>query len=74
MLLTNGTIRTIDNNEIAHYNALNVVLRQRFQFRAEFFNLFNTPSYGNPGASLGTASFGSVTGAQTTAVARFNSR
>ena len=30
-------------------------------FRAEFFNAFNTPQFGNPGSSLGTASFGRLT-------------
>jgi hypothetical protein len=30
-------------------------------FRAEFFNAFNTPQFSNPGAVLGTGSFGRVT-------------
>ena len=30
-------------------------------FRAEFFNAFNTPQFGNPGGTLGTAVFGRVT-------------
>jgi hypothetical protein len=30
------------------------------QFRAEFFNLFNTPQFGSPGQVLGTAQFGVV--------------
>jgi hypothetical protein len=32
------------------------------QFRSEFFNAFNRPQFANPGASLGTGSFGKVTG------------
>src|SRR5262249_3688346 len=32
------------------------------QFRTEMFNAFNTPQFSNPGASLGTGSFGRVTG------------
>ena len=32
------------------------------QFRSEMFNAFNTPQFSNPGASLGTGSFGRVTG------------
>jgi hypothetical protein len=32
------------------------------QFRTEFFNAFNTPEFANPGASLGTGTFGKVTG------------
>ena len=33
----------------------------RLQLRAEIFNIFNTPSFGNPSAALGNAGFGSVT-------------
>ena len=33
--------------------------RYRLQFRAELFNAFNTPNFGNPGTSLGSANFGS---------------
>ena len=31
-------------------------------FRTELFNAFNTPQFGNPGGSLGTGTFGRVTG------------
>ena len=31
------------------------------QFRAEMFNATNHPNWSNPGATLGTASFGIVT-------------
>ncbi len=31
-------------------------------FRAELFNTFNTPQFNNPGGSLGTGTFGRVTG------------
>jgi hypothetical protein len=34
--------------------------RVGLQFRAEVFNLFNTPQFGPPGQSLGTAQFGVV--------------
>jgi outer membrane receptor protein involved in Fe transport len=30
-------------------------------FRVELFNAFNTPQFGNPGASLGTGTFGRIT-------------
>jgi hypothetical protein len=33
----------------------------RLQLRAEVFNVFNTPSFGNPNAALGNAGFGSIT-------------
>jgi hypothetical protein len=29
--------------------------------RTEFFNAFNAPQFGNPGASLGTGTFGRIT-------------
>jgi hypothetical protein len=32
----------------------------RLQLRAEFFNLFNTPQFGTPAGSFGTANFGVV--------------
>ena len=34
--------------------------RWKFQFRAEFFNLFNTPAFSNPSSTFGTSSFGTV--------------
>jgi hypothetical protein len=36
--------------------------QRRLQFRAEFFNLFNHPEFGFPGASIGTAQFGRISG------------
>jgi len=33
------------------------------EIRAEAFNLFNTPQFGNPGATLGTATFGVISSA-----------
>jgi hypothetical protein len=33
------------------------------QLRAEFFNLFNTPQFNNPGATVGSATFGVVSSA-----------
>jgi hypothetical protein len=38
-------------------------LRERLgvEFRAEAFNLTNTPPLGNPNGSFGTAAFGSIT-------------
>src|SRR5206468_8463471 len=35
---------------------------QELQFRTEFFNAFNTPQFSNAGASLGTGTFGRITG------------
>ncbi len=36
--------------------------RSRIEFRAEAFNLFNTPQFGNPNATLGNPAFGTVGG------------
>ena len=35
----------------------------RMQFRAEVFNVFNTPQFNNPSASLGSVTFGTITSA-----------
>jgi hypothetical protein len=34
--------------------------RVKLEFRPEFFNLFNTPQFGLPGTSFGTAQFGVI--------------
>jgi hypothetical protein len=33
------------------------------QLRSEFFNLFNTPQFNNPNATVGTATFGTISSA-----------
>ena len=42
----------------------NFVFAERFnlQFRSEFFNIFNTPSFKNPTAVVGASGFGTITG------------
>jgi hypothetical protein len=35
------------------------------EFRAEFFNMFNHPNFGTPGATIGTSTAGQITGAGT---------
>jgi hypothetical protein len=35
--------------------------RTTLQFRAEAFNATNHPNWGNPGTTLGTAAFGTIT-------------
>ena len=38
--------------------------RYRMQFRSEFFNLANTPQWGQPGTTQGDSTFGVITGTQ----------
>jgi len=37
--------------------------KRRFQFRTEFFNIFNTPQFNRPSAALGSTTFGRVSSA-----------
>jgi hypothetical protein len=39
-----------------------LIERVRMQFRAEFFNITNTPQFSPPGGTVGTAAFGQVSG------------
>ena len=41
----------------------NITERITHQFRAEFFNAFNHPSFGSPGSALGNANFGVISSA-----------
>ena len=41
------------------------------QFRAEFFNAFNNVNFGNPGATIGTPSYGRILGAQQARIIQF---
>lgn len=42
---------------------------KRFEFRAEAFNLMNTPTFDTPGRTIGSATFGVITATQSTNVA-----
>jgi hypothetical protein len=44
---------------------LPVTERMKVQLRLEAFNVFNRPSFSNPGSSLGDADFGWITSTST---------
>ena len=44
--------------------------RWRLDFRAEAFNLTNTPAFGYPGATVGTSQFGVISSTATSAPGR----
>jgi hypothetical protein len=48
------------NFDLAVYKVFRPAERAELQFRAEAFNALNTPHFGNPGAQLGTSSFGVI--------------
>jgi hypothetical protein len=51
------------NLDFAAYKEFPVAERCRLQFRGEFFNSLNHPSFGNPGATLGTPQFAVISSA-----------
>jgi hypothetical protein len=59
-LLTAPGLRNFD---LAMYKVFRIDELRYFQLRGEFFNATNTPFFGAPGASLGLAQFGIISGA-----------
>lgn len=49
------------NSDISLARAIRVTERVGLQFRAEAFNLFNTPQFGLPGNTIGTSNAGVIT-------------
>jgi hypothetical protein len=48
------------NFDLSLFKNFPVTERINVQFRAEFFNLFNSPRFAEPGGSFGTSQFGIV--------------
>jgi len=61
----NGVLRDpgISNVDFAIQKKIPVGESKRFEFRAEAFNVSNTPPLNDPNGSFGSAAFGSITSA-----------
>jgi hypothetical protein len=59
------------NFDLALYKLFRLAERAEFQFRAEAFNAFNTPHFGNPGSQLGTSAFGVISSADDSRTMQF---
>lgn len=51
------------NFDVSLHCEFSLAERVRAQFRAEAFNITNTPKFGSPGTALGTSSFGVISSA-----------
>jgi hypothetical protein len=58
--------RGIVNLDASIFRDFPLTERWKLQFRAEAFNVSNTPAFNNPAATVTSAGFGEITGAQTT--------
>jgi hypothetical protein len=61
----------INNWNLNLSKAFHITERQQIQFRAEFYNAFNHPSFNNPGATLGTKSFAVISSANPGRIIQF---
>lgn len=50
------------NWDLSLFKQFPITERARMQFRAEFFNAFNTPRFGTPNTTVNSAAFGVITG------------
>jgi outer membrane receptor protein involved in Fe transport len=48
------------NFDLSFFRVFPVTESKRFEFRAEFFNAFNTPTFGTPDNTVGDSTFGQV--------------
>ena len=49
------------NFDLSLFKGFSTTERIHMQFRAEFFNIFNTPRFAEPNGAFGTSQFGTVT-------------
>jgi hypothetical protein len=66
------TIRgpSFSNFDFSLFKNFRIQERLKAQVRGEFFNIANHPNYGQPGTSMGTATFGTITSLANTATMR----
>jgi outer membrane receptor protein involved in Fe transport len=53
------------NLDFSIFRNFNFLERMTLQFRGEFFNIFNHPNFGNPGATVGLPGYGVITSTAT---------
>jgi hypothetical protein len=53
------------NLDFSIFRNFNFLERMTLQFRGEFFNVFNHPNFGNPGATVGLPGYGVITSTAT---------
>jgi hypothetical protein len=61
---------SFQNMDLSLFKNFRFTERVNLQFRSEFFNAFNMQSFGQPGGSYGTTSFGRITGMAATSTQR----
>lgn len=49
--------------DFSAFKSFNLTESKKLELRSEFFNLFNTPQFNNPSATVGTSTFGTVASA-----------
>ncbi len=52
----------LSNYDFSLFRTFPVAERLKLEFRAEFYNLTNTPHFSNPSGNVSSASFGVITG------------
>ena len=59
-MLPNVRSAGMKNFDLSLFKNFSITERAQIQFRAEFFNAFNTPQFNLPGQTFGAAGFGTV--------------
>ena len=53
-------MKTASSTSISRRSRFPITERANLEFRAEFFNLFNTPQFGRPNGTFGNVQFGVI--------------